>query len=555
VLHGADPVAMLDIDPILAQLREKIADPRFIKDAVHRLLDNPHRVRLVMRPDTELSAQRAAAEAERLAEMRARLNEQDKQHILEQSKALAARQASQDDPEILPKVTLADVPTELHIPQGATSEQAGAPTTWFTRGTNGLCYQELILDLPQLNDDLSNLLPLYARLITEVGSGGRDYLTTQKLQAAVTGGIAARTSVRCAIDNALQARGVLVFAGKALARNQTALGDLLYETFTSARFDELDRLRELIAQERLQQEQSVTGSGHGLAMIAAAAALSPAATLAHRWLGLAGIKALKSLDNALQDKLALQAFADRLQRLQDALCKAPRQFLLIGEEAQRDGALGALQQRWIGATAPLAQEPFALPGETDGANQGWTTSTQVNFCARAYPAVSADHPDGAALAVLGGFLRNNFLHRAIREQGGAYGGGASYDADSAVFRFYSYRDPRLDETLADFDASVRWLLDNEHPSRLLEEAVLGVIASIDKPGSPAGEAKKTFHANLHGRTPEQRRRFRARILEVGLADLKRVAELYLKPEAASTAVIGNPGALEQARIELNVFNL
>lgn len=30
---------------------------------------------------------------------------------------------------------------------------------------------------------------------------------------------------------------------------------------------------------------------------------------------------------------------------------------------------------------------------------------------------------------------------------GAYGGGASYDGNACSFRFFSYRDPRLAETL------------------------------------------------------------------------------------------------------------
>ena len=58
-----------------------------------------------------------------------------------------------------------------------------------------------------------------------------------------------------------------------------------------------------------------------------------------------------------------------------------------------------------------------------------------------------------ALMILGGFLRNGFLHRAIREQGGAYGGGAGYDSNACAFRFFSYRDPRLAETFADFKKS------------------------------------------------------------------------------------------------------
>jgi hypothetical protein len=158
--------------------------------------------------------------------------------------------------------------------------------------------------------------------------------------------------------------------------------------------------------------------------------------------------------------------------------------------------------------------------------------------------------------VLAGFLRNNYLHRAIREQGGAYGGGASFEPDSGAFRFYSYRDPRLTETLADFDNAIEWLLGKEHEWRLVEEAILGIISSIDKPGSPAGEAKKTFHGNLHGRTPEQRRRFRARILDVREADLKRVAETWLKPERASIAVISDPATLgRHADLGLEIIKL
>jgi Zn-dependent M16 (insulinase) family peptidase len=183
------------------------------------------------------------------------------------------------------------------------------------------------------------------------------------------------------------------------------------------------------------------------------------------------------------------------------------------------------------------------------------TNTQVNFCARAYPTVSEQHPDAAALVVLGGFLRNGFLHRAIREQGGAYGGGATQDSGVAAFRFYSYRDPRLAETLRDFDQAVLWMMERTHDSRSLEEAILGVIGSMDKPSSPAGEAKQHFHNRLFGRTHDMRELFRQRVLAVTLDDLRRVTETYLTPEQASTAVITNPGQLEAAAPLRDQLNL
>ncbi|MBT8146850.1 MAG: peptidase M16, partial [Gammaproteobacteria bacterium] len=145
----------------------------------------------------------------------------------------------------------------------------------------------------------------------------------------------------------------------------------------------------------------------------------------------------------------------------------------------------------------------------------------------------------AALTVLAGFMRNGYLHRAIREQGGAYGAGADQDANSASFRFYSYRDPRLDETLEDFDRAVDWVLEGEHHPRLLEEAILGVVASMDKPSSPAGEAKRTYFNELFGRDLEYLTGFRQRILAVTMEDLKRVARTWLTTDNASIGIVSN----------------
>ena len=161
----------------------------------------------------------------------------------------------------------------------------------------------------------------------------------------------------------------------------------------------------------------------------------------------------------------------------------------------------------------------------------------------------ANHPDHAVLQVLAGFLRNGFLHTAIREKGGAYGGGASQDADSASFRFFSYRDPRLAETLLDFDRAIGWLLDDKHSENQIEEAILGVIAAMDKPSSPAGEAKQAFYNHLFGRSLQDRTTFRERVLATTIEDLRRVAEAYFNPELASVGIISSQKTLEESRIE------
>ncbi len=553
-IHGGDLVAALNVDKSLQALREKAKQPNFVQDLVKKLLlENPHRVRLTFIPDTQLNQFREKRTAAQLAEIKAALDEQQKQAIIEQAAQLKARQNQQDDPEILPKVTLADVPADLLIPEPSEKAINGTPTTWFAQGTNGLVYQQLIIDLPDMEDELKALLPLYCDILTEVGSSGRDYLQTQAYQAAVSGGIGANIAYRGSVDDTAKMNSFLVLSSKALVRNQDKLTTLMQETFDAPRFDELNRIKELVSQVRFHAEQGVTDQGHGLAMVAAAHGLAPSAALSHSWEGLHGIQGIKALDKSFAEKSSLEAFADKLQRIHTIMQGAPRRLLVIGEKEHHDAFyqnLGQWQHPSDGGFTPF-QSGF----NPQQINEAWTTSTQVNFCAKAYKGVSANHADAPALMILAPYLRNGFLHRAIREQGGAYGGGASFDGSSGSFRFYSYRDPRLAETLNDFDASVQWLLEEQQPERMLEEAILGIVSRLDAPASPAGEAKRAYHNTLHGRTPAQRRDFRSRVLKVTMDDLKRVAETYLVNGEANTAVICSEESLSKSGLHLKQVKL
>ena len=543
ILHGADGLAALDIDPALASLRAEADDPAFIRRLVRgKLIDNPHRVRLTMAPDPDLPGRRAAEERARLEAMRGRMSEADLASVDAAAAALKARQEAKEDPSVLPKVGVEDVPEDVAIPEGEETSFGPAPGAWFSAGTNGLSYLQVVVDLPPLAPELLALLPAYCDCVTEVGSAGRDYLATQARQAAVTGGLGASLSVGTARDDVDRLQGWFALSGKALARNQGALAELLAETLVSSRFDEPERLRELVAQGRAQAEAHVTRAGHVLAMSAAGAGLGRYAALEDEWHGLRGIRRLKDLDDALEEEGALAEFGARLGAIRDAIGRSRLEILAVGEALEPAAECARALARSIAGGAARESSPFdpdtgtALSSRA-AAREAWLTTSEVSFCARAYPAVPQAHPDAPALRVLGPYLRNATLHRAIREQGGAYGAGAGYSADAGTFRFFSYRDPRIAGTFADFDLAVRRILDEPRDEARLEEAILGVISDLDRPGSPAGQAIGSYFGTRHGRDPAERRRYRRAVLEVTPDDLRRVAERYLAPERARDAVV------------------
>ncbi|MFP4695755.1 insulinase family protein [Thiohalospira sp.] len=557
-IHHGDPVGVWDLDAALAELRAEAADPGFIPRLVReRLLDNPHRVRLTLRPEPEIGQRREAAERAHLDAIAATLDHDQRQHLVERAAELADRQNREDDPELLPKVGIEDIPEAAEPPEFTTLAGTPAPASFYGQGTNGLVYQQVVVALPELEPELLDLLPLYTDCLTEVGVGERDYRETQAWQDAVTGGIHAYSTVQGGVADVQTIAGHLVLGGKALARHADDLAGLLEETLNGARFDEHDWLRDIVAEQRARQERAVTGQGHVLAMRAASAGMAPPASLTHRLRGLEGLRRLKALDAAMEEgPEAVRDFAERLAALHERIRQAPRRFLLVGEPEHAEGLERALNSHW--PAGPVAEDfaGLTLPPVRETVQQLWVTQSQVSFCARAYPTVAKDHPDAAPLTALGVLLRNQFLHRAIREQGGAYGAGASQDVDNAAFRFFSYRDPRIQGTLNDFDAAVEWFLGRDHDWSAVEESILGVVSSLDKPRSPAGEARQDFHGRLYGRTPEVRQRFRDRVLAVRQADLERVAREYLAEGTASTAVVtGSFGAEAADELGLMVERL
>lgn len=554
--HYGDPITSLDVDPVLELLASRIQDPDYIRQLAKRLLlDNPHRVTLTMHPDEDLNERLEAEEKTRLVEQAKQLSDSDKQAIIDQAMALQERQSMVEDESILPKVGIEDVAAD--IPQQAfTQQQFGdVSLTAYPSGTNGLVYQQVLFALPNLDDKEKALLPLYTQLIGELGHDQIDYLAAQERQAEICAGINAYLSMRGEADDAQHFTGWLTISSRGLNRHQEALSRFLHDSITGLRFDEGKRIQEILAQHIARRDMSVSNNGHGLAMQAASASLSPGARFQHDVYGLNGLVALKQLLASLNSDAGLNAVQKSLERLHQKLMSSECRLLLIAQAEQIENAQACFGEQWRNHKTLHHIAPFPAP--TSSPAEYWLNNASVNYCALAFPTVAMGHDDAAALTVLGGFLRNGFLHRSVREQGGAYGGGASQDNGNACFRFYSYRDPRLADTYKDFQASLEWLQTHEHSEDSLEQAILGVIGSLDKPGSPAGEARDDYHSRLFGRNPARRKDFRQAILAVTIDDLKRVAARYLNTDKRHLAALSHEAEYKRSRewIESNAMDV
>jgi len=536
--HYGDPAALLNLDPALERLRSKASQPGFMQEAVQRLLlNNRHRVRFTLRPDSGMNDEMKRLEEQRLAEIKANLSTEQTQAILDQAQALKERQEQEDDPGLLPQVTLADVRPQVSYVAPSQQHQDGMPATEYVAGTNGLIYQQLLADLPAFSAEQLSWVPFFTQAWSEVGAGGNDYLYQQQKQTAVVGSLSAYASLKGKVDDTNQLEGYLVMSGKALTAKADEFSALMQETWQAPTFTEETRLLDLLTQAKSRREQGITGSGHGLAMSLAAAPLNRTANVSNELGGLPQVKRLKERLQQAQ-KEGAGFLSDALLDIYQQIAQ-PQQALLVHDEQGAAAHLASLQSCW---TPQAAAPASALSWDMPQTATYWMVDSQVNFCAWALPTVTMDHADAAPLAVMAGLLRNAFLHTAIRERGGAYGAGATQDSALGCFKFYSYRDPRVEGTFADFAASIDWLLARKSGDDLIEQSVLGLIGGMDRPGSPAGEAKQSFHQDKSGRSKALRQQFRERVLATQWHDVQRVAEQYLRNQPGSKAVIAPRGS-------------
>lgn len=541
-IHRGDVISALNLDPAIERLRSKIQDQNYVKDCINRLLlQNQHKVRLIMQPDPDYNAKKQKAELEKLAAIESQLNDNQKQQIVSNAKALLERQKELGDESVLPKVTKDDIPKSIAYPENVKTNIAGVPGNIFKSSTNGVSYSQIVVTMPDLTLEQYQHLPYYCSIASELGFDSYDYRQVQNMQTAHTGSIGCYTSLRSDKDNTQKTYGYVTYSGKSLNRKFDKFTSMLDGISSKLRFDELDRIKDLISQIRLRKENSVTNNGHSYAMQAASSTISPIAGLLDAMSGLQSIKRIKQLDDKLKSGSGIEELAKVFSSISNSIMLQDKQLLLIADKEALDENTNIINDTYKfsnnSGTSPEVKLDFIENGNQ--LNNMYVTNTQVNFCSKAYPTVSYQHPDAATLAVLAVFLKNGYLHTAIREQGGAYGGGASHDSSLGAFRFYSYRDPRIEGTLDDFDKSLQWLATNKHDSKQLEEAILGVIGTLDKPSSPAGEAKKTFYNSLFGVDSQMRLDYRSRVINTSINDLIEVAQKYLKPELVSSAVVTN----------------
>jgi len=542
--YGGDPYTPLNLDADLEHLEQARKEGRFFENLIAaELLDNQHRGLLGLEPDPNLEERKRQQELERLAAINATLTDADRARIVADALRLKAAQEAKQDVAVLPSLELTDIPMQFEDVTSRQIQIGPATVEFFPLPTNGITYIDIRSDFSALPPDLKALLPLFSRVFTQTGAAGQDYVEIAARIAGYTGGIGAAPAVQplAARDDYLQSFYV---SGRALDRNVGPFIDLL--TDLTARLDiEPSRLKEVIDESATRLESSIAGLGFQFALLRATSKLSSEGAIND---GLQGIGMLHEVRRlARLDEGELGEVIARLVATRTALFRQDSVHIVVTCEESMIDPIAERLQGLVGALpAGGPNGHIEKPDPLAAAPEARTTPLPVAFNVRGFKTVRYIHPDAPALLVLANYLRDTFLHRELREKGGAYGAMAQASIGSGTFYMASYRDPNVTRTYDTFDRAITWLLEGEVAVDALKEAILGACGDVDPLESPDIKGRREAGNRLTGFTRQEREKFKGRLLEVTAADLKRVARKYLARGRYVQATVAGPELVEAA---------
>ncbi len=545
-----DPISYLRYERAFAQLREALEGDYFERLCAELFLENNHRAAVEIVP-TPGDAQDDSAE--RLAAMNRALQPEERALIVEGEALLRELQEAPDTPEAiatLPRLTLSDIGDAPAEPGYELDRSLPVSCLRHSVQTHGIVYAYRYFDMSGISFDELPYVSLLAIVLGKLATAHHSAAELDTLTQGKLGNIAFFSSIFERDDDASVIDPRFVMSSSALSENITWLAELPREIMLETDFSDTPRILDLLKQQKIMLEQQFANAGHSCAAARARSYYVKAGVVKEQIANVGFYRFLCDL---------LEHFDERADELPTRLGDLARRLFcdnncivsFAGSDddfdrfwecnpalGRNDAATGLL----VVPEPVVAREAFVVPTDVCFAALGWDRRL-----------IGEAHT--GAWSVASRALSLDYLWNEVRVKGGAYGVGFKSSLTGSM-RFYSYRDPHLDETLARFEEAGPWLASFDPSPEDMEGFVVASVAAIDAPMKPRALIRRQAADFFYQRTPALRVENRRQVLETdvqAVRDLAPTLARIIDPHAM--CVFGNRDILEGSAAGFKVIPL
>lgn len=524
-LH-ANAVAVFD------RMKDKIGTSFFENLIRAYLLENEHGSVITLKGDPGRAERLKEQTRVQLQKQKTEMSQAQINDILEDGRALAAYQNTEDTPEILAKIPvlkLTDIKKESE-PIQVESLECEIPFLFHETKTNGIGYVNLLFDMSALDEDELTAASILTR--SAFGQMDTDAYTYQEFGHEVdriTGGLASTMAVRADLSRTDREciKPVAEIHLKGFYDQLTAGFDLIEEMLLHTHLDDEKRLKEILAEIVSVMQSRILTDGHTLASGRALAYESVMENYKDLTSGIAYYQKVSDLLEHFDEKK--DDLIDQMKILRTKIYN--RECMTVSYTAEREG-IGTVREMAEGLARALGMRPSDTGQRVfdearltaPSGNEGFMTSSQVQYVARSGNFIKEGHRFTGVMDVLASYLRWEYLWQNVRVKGGAYGCMTGFRRGGNAF-FVSYRDPHLKRTWDVFEDLPHTLRNLELSERELRQYIIGAINAIDQPLTPRSRGARSLALYLSGVTEEMLDQEREEILTTTQEDLQALADV------------------------------
>lgn len=520
------------------------------------IVENPHKACVEIEPKDRPAG---AEETARLAQIKEGLDTASLEKIKAEAAALHKEQETPNKPEDvakLPSLQLSDIGEAPQTADGEEIDYAPLPCTFYPLDTHRISYTAAYLDLRRFAFEELPYLGLLCILLGKLDTKRHTAAELDTLVNANLGDLAFEIAAFANHENPLEDFSPhLIIAASSLAEKTNHLATIPYEICTETLFEDTQKIKDILEQQKLSAEQTLVEAGHAAARSRARSYFSAPEKFIQQVDGIDFYHFLCKL-LAHWDKRA-RATCEILHNIQGRL------FKTNGASVSFAGKRDDLKRFWeVAGNLGFVDDGFPTKnqltveiGETQ--NEGFVVPANVCFCSLASPgALLADplHFSGKWL-VAARAISYDYLWNEVRVLGGAYGAGFGATADS-LMSFYSYRDPAIDPTLKRFKQTGAWLSSFSPTKRDEEGYVVATVAALDNPKKPRQIMLTKDHLRMCHFPADWEQTVRAEALHTTTEDIQALAPtLQDARDTNGVCVIGGSEFFEKSSADLHVEKL
>ena len=568
IYDDTQPTRHIDCEETFRFLREKIESDYYEELVRTYLLDNAHSSVLCLIPKKGLTAERDEVTKTKLAEFKAGLSEEELNRLIEESRALAAFQEAPDSREAIETIPLlerSDLKRESEAYKNEEREIAGIPVVFHDYFTNGIAYINLIFDSNQVEPEKLPYLSLLKSIFSFVDTEKHSYSDLNNEVNIYTSGLSFETGAYGSRKNKDKISVLSDISLKCLYGNMDKALDLVEEIIGSSRYDDADRLYEIIAELKSRLQMTLNSAGHVAAVLRASSYFSKTGQLKERINGIEFYKFVEELERDYQKRKE-----ELICNIKEILAKILRPEGMLVSFTGDEAGFELFEKRFASFAEVLraaskdtpADSGELLPLKDRGyrfidklapvqKNEGFKTSAQIQYVARAGRFAEDGSELAGAMRVFRTIMSYDYLWFNIRVQGGAYGCMCNFSL-SGESTFVTYRDPNLSRSNDICEGIPEYLENFDADDREMTKYVIGTMISVDTPLTPAGKGSRDMNAYVADVTMEEAQKIRSATIDCTQEDIRKLAP-YIKRALSdgNICVVGNEKKIEE---EKELFN-